>query len=151
MSSSKSSGVGGPRAGADALAEVAVVQQPEVAVVDHLVLLALAQRVDRELELMLGLVHRLVVEIGDAGVDAQHGLRDAELVLARRELVVDERARQGRLALVPGGQRDLRLTGLVLRQRRQHHVGLDVGAERLVLGDDLLEVGLLAASGWCTA
>ena len=131
------------RARADALLEVAVVQQPEVAVVDQLVLLALAQRLDRELELLLGLVHRLVVEIGDARVDAQHGLRDAELVLARRELVVDERARQRRLALVAGRQRDLGLTGLVLRHRRQHLEGVDVRAQRLVLVDDLLEVALL--------
>ena len=78
--------VRGRRAGAgvDALAEVGVVQQAEVAAVDQLVLLALAQRLDGQPQLLLGLVHRLVVEVGDAAVHAQHGLRDAELVLARR-------------------------------------------------------------------
>ena len=136
--------VRGRRAGAraDALLEVAVVQQAEVAVVDHLVLLALAQRLDRELELLLGLVHRLVVEIGDAGVDPQHRLRDAELVLARRQLVVDEGPRQRRLTVVAGCQRDLRLAGLVLRQLRQHLERLEVRGERLVLIDELLEVRL---------
>ena len=78
--------VGGGRAacGWDALLEVGVVQQAELAVVDQLVLLALAQRLDGQPELLLGLVHRLVVEVGDAGVDAQHGLGDAQLVLAGR-------------------------------------------------------------------
>ena len=57
------------------------VQQAELAVVDQLVLLALAQRLDREPQLLLGLVHRLVVEVGDAGVHPQHGLGDAQLVL----------------------------------------------------------------------
>ena len=113
-SSSRSSGVGGPRAGVDALLEVGVVQQPELAVVDQLVLLALAQRLDGQPELLLGLVHRLVVEVGDAGVDPQHGLRDAQLVLAGRQLVVDEGARQRGLALVAGGDLDLGLAVLVL-------------------------------------
>ena len=97
--------VRGGRAGAgvDALLEVGVVQQTELPVVDQLVLLALAQRLDGEPELLLGLVHRLVVEVGDPGVDPQDGLRDAEFVLARLQFVVDERARQRRLAGVAGG------------------------------------------------
>ena len=99
--------VRGRRAGAgvDPLLEVGVVQQAELAVVDQLVLLALAQRLDGQPQLLLDLVHRLVVEVGDAGVDAQHRLRDAELVLARRQLVVDERAGQRRLAVVAGRER----------------------------------------------
>ena len=132
-------GGGWAGAGADALGEVAVVEQAEVGVVDELVFLAFAQGVDGELELVLGLVHRVVVEVGDAGVDAQDGLRDAELVLAWVQLVVDERAGQGGFALVAGGERDLGLAGLVLGQCGQRLVGLDVRAERLVLGDDLLE------------
>ena len=84
--------VRGRRAAArgDALLEVGVVQQAELAVVDQLVLLALAQRLDGQPELLLDLVHRLVVEVGDPGVHPQHGLRDAQLVLARAQLVVDE-------------------------------------------------------------
>ena len=76
--------MGGPVRVVDPLLEVGVVQQPEVAVVDQLVLLALAQRLDGQPQLLLGLVHRLVVEVGDPGVHPQHGLRDAQLVLARR-------------------------------------------------------------------
>ena len=105
-------------AGVDALLEVGVVQQAELAVVDQLVLLALAQRLDGQPQLLLGLVHRLVVEVGDPGVDPQHGLGDAQLVLARRQLVVDEGARQHRLAGVAGGQLDLGLAVLVLRLLR---------------------------------
>ena len=97
--------VGGGRAGVglDALLVVGVVQQPELAVVDQLVLLALPQRLDGQPELLLGLVHRLVVRSATRRVDPQHGLRDAQLVLARRALVVDERARQHVLAAVAGG------------------------------------------------
>ena len=87
--------VGGRRTGAgvDALLEVGVVQQPEVAVVDQLVLLPFAQRLDGQPQLLLGLVHRVVVEVGHPGVHAQDRLRDAQLVLPRRRVVVDERAR----------------------------------------------------------
>ena len=108
--------VGGRRAGAgvDALLEVGVVQQAELAVVDQLVLLALAQRLDGQPELLLGLVHRLVVEIGDPGVDPQHGLRDAQLVLAGRQLVVDERARQRGSPACPAASVDLGLAVFVL-------------------------------------
>ena len=95
-SSSRSSGVGGPVRVWMRCLEVGVVQQPELAVVDQLVLLALAQRLDGEPQLLLDLVHRLVVEVGDAGVHPQDRLRDAQLVLAGRGLVVDEGARQRR-------------------------------------------------------
>ena len=60
-----SSGVGGPAWGWMPLLEVGVVEQAELPVVDQLVLLALAQRLDGEPELLLGLVHRPVVEVGD--------------------------------------------------------------------------------------
>ena len=99
-------GSGRPGAGGDALFEVGVVQQPELAVVDQLVLLALAQRLDGQPELLLGLVHRVVVEIGYPGVHPQHGLGHAQLVLAGLGLVVDEGARQLGLALVSGGHGD---------------------------------------------
>ena len=56
----------------------------------------------------------LVVEVGDAGVDAQHGLGDAQLVLAGVEVVVDERAGQVGLADVTRGQGDGGLAALVL-------------------------------------
>ena len=114
-SSSRSSGVGGPAAGMDALLEIRVVQQPEVAVVDHLVLLALLQRLDGQPQLLLGLVHRVAEEVGDAGVHVEHGLGHAQLVLAGRELVVDEGARQRLLSRVARGQLDGRLSHPVLR------------------------------------
>ena len=63
--------------------QVGVVQQPELAVVDQLVLLALAQRLDGQPQLLLDLVHRLVVEVGDPGVHPQHGLRDADSSYSR--------------------------------------------------------------------
>ena len=100
--------VGGGRAGprVDPLLQVGVVQQAELAVVDHLVLLAFPQRLDRQPELLLDLVHRVVVQIGDPGVHLQDGLRHAQLVLARGQLVVDEGTRQLRLPLVARGQLD---------------------------------------------
>ncbi len=82
----------------------ALCSRPNSAVVDQLVLLALAQRLDGQPQLLLDLVHRLVVEVGDPAVHPQHGLRHAQLVLARSGLVVDEGAGQGGLADVPGGQ-----------------------------------------------
>ena len=111
--------------------EVGVVQQAELPVVDQLVLLALAQRLDGQPELLLGLVHRLVVEVGDPAVDPQHGLRDAQLVLARAQLVVDERAGQHGLAAVAGGQLDLGLAVVVLRPLTAGLPGLAGAARRL--------------------
>ena len=90
----------------------ALCSRPKSRLLTSLVFLALAQRLDGQPELLLDLVHRLVVEVGDAGVDPQHGLRHAELVLPRRELVVDERAREQRLARVPRRRADL---GLAVR------------------------------------
>lgn len=92
--------VWGRRAGVrlEALLEVGVVEQAELLVVDQLVLLTLAQRLDGQPELLLGLVHRLVVEVGDPRVDPQNGLGDREFVLARIQFVVDERAGQLMLA-----------------------------------------------------
>jgi hypothetical protein len=84
----------GAGARVDALPQVGVVEQADLAVVDHLVLLPLAQRLDGQPELLLGLVHRLVVEVGDAGVHLQHGLRDASARTRGAQLVVDERAGQ---------------------------------------------------------
>ncbi|EAU68583.1 hypothetical protein STIAU_8786 [Stigmatella aurantiaca DW4/3-1] len=95
-----------PAAGVDALLEIGVVQEPELAVVDQLVLLALLQRLDGQPELLLGLIHRVVEQIGDAGVDLQHRLGHAQLILPRRRLVIDEGARQDGLALVTRGQLD---------------------------------------------
>ena len=105
-SSSRSSGVGGPLRVWMRCLRSALCSRPNSRLLIELVLLALAQRLDGQPELLLGLVHRLVVEVGDAGVDLQHGLRDAQLVLAGRELVVDEGARQHGLAVVAGGKLD---------------------------------------------
>lgn len=115
--------------GLDALLEVGVVQEPELAVVDQFVLLALAQRLDGEPQLFLGLVHRAVVEVGDPGVDPEDGLCDGELVLARVELVVDEGAGQFGLADVPGGHGDLGLAVLVLPLPGVGAEGVEVGPE----------------------
>src|SRR5690606_34978759 len=77
---------------------------------------------------LLDLVHRPVVEVGDPGVDAQEGLCDAQLVLAGRRLVVDERAGQDGFAVVPGRQLDRRLPVPVLRRAGRGTVLLQVGA-----------------------
>ena len=67
-------GGGGAGAGVDALFEVGVVQQPEVAVVDHFVFLAFPQGFDGEAELLFDLVHRLVgVNFDAVEVHGQHG------------------------------------------------------------------------------
>lgn len=77
-------------------------------------LLPLAQRLDGEPQLLLGLVHRLVVEVRHAGVDPQHGLGDAEFVLARTKFVVHEGAGQFGLSAVAGRHGDLGLATFVL-------------------------------------
>ncbi len=106
-------------------------EQAELAVVDHLVFLAFAQGLDGQSQLLLELVHRLVVEVGDAGVDPQHGLGDAQFVLARRELVVDEGAGQRGLAGVSGGHGDVGLAAAVRRAGGPGREVRDMGAQRL--------------------
>ena len=114
-------------AGLDPLTQVGVVQQPELAIVDHFVFLAFAEFFDGEAQLLLGLIHGVVVQIGNAGMNAQNGLRDAERILARRGLVIDEGSRQGRFALMAGcnfqgslavfGHRGLRASQVILHMR----------------------------------
>ncbi len=125
--------VRGRRAGAgvDALLEVRVVQQPEVPVVDQLGLLPFPQRLDGQPQLLLGLVHRLVVEIGDPGLDPQNRLRHAQLVLARRRVVVHERAGQRVLTGMAGGHLDRRLPVLVLRWPRPPADVVEMTPQRL--------------------
>ncbi len=65
-------------AGGEALAEVGVVQQAELLIIDQFVLLALAQLMHSQFELLFDLVHWLVVEIGNAGMHTQHRLHQAE-------------------------------------------------------------------------
>ena len=74
--------VGGRRArlGLDPLAVVDIMQQPEIRVVDQFVFLPFPQGFDRQTELLLDLVHRLVVQIGDPAVHMQHRLGHAQLV-----------------------------------------------------------------------
>ena len=125
--------------GLDPLVVLGVLQQAELGVVDELVLLALAQCLDGQPELVLGLVHRLVVEVGDPGVDLEDGLRDAQLVLARLELVVHEGTGQLVLALVAGGEVDRRLAVLVLRLLEAVQVLHDLQLQRLGAVVQLLE------------
>src|ERR1700734_1200092 len=62
--------VGGRRAGpgVQPLGEIGVAQQADVGVVDELIFLAFAQGLDGQAELVLDLVHRVVVQVGDPGV-----------------------------------------------------------------------------------
>jgi hypothetical protein len=66
-------------------------------------LLAFPQLRDGELELMLDLVHRLVEQVRDSRMHAQHGLRHLQLVLTRRAVIVHERGRQHLLSGMSGG------------------------------------------------
>src|SRR5205807_2204596 len=102
-------------------------------VVDEFVFLAFAQCVDGELELLLGLVVGLVVEVGDAGVDAENGLCQGEFVFAGGEFVVDEGAGDPWLAGVAGAEVDAGFAVLV------GVLGVAVG----VLGQCVGEFGML--------
>jgi len=120
-------GGGRPAASVDPLSQVGVVQQADVRVVDELVLLSLAQRLDREAELLVDLVHRLVEQVGDPGVHLEHGLGDVQFVLAGPGVVVGERPGQVGLALVPGSDLDGRLAPAVhWRNPGNRHLGQQV-------------------------
>ncbi len=71
----------------------------------------------------------------------QDRLRDAQLVLARGEFVVDEGARQLVLALVAGGEFDRGLAALVLGLPGAGEVGEDLVAQRGGAVDQRLEGG----------
>ncbi|MCY1518706.1 hypothetical protein D9M68_534300 [compost metagenome] len=88
--------VGRGRAGQreDALLFAHLRQQAVVGVVDELALLVLLDRLDREAQLLLDLVVRAAVQVGDAGVHVEHGAHGIQVVLARVLFVVDEGARQ---------------------------------------------------------
>ena len=58
----------------------------------QLVLLTLPQRLHRQPQLLLNLIHRLVVQIRNPRMHPQHRLRHRQLVLPRRQLIVHERA-----------------------------------------------------------
>ena len=64
--------------------------EPELGVVDELPLLAFLDALDGEPHLLFELVVGSVVEVGDAGVDADDGLDGGEGVFAGRGGVVDE-------------------------------------------------------------
>ncbi|CAM5320718.1 hypothetical protein SALBM311S_11791 [Streptomyces alboniger] len=102
-------------------------------------LLAFLQRLDGEPDLLLGLVHGLVVEVGHAGVDAQHRLGDAQFVLAGPGLVVDEGVRDVRLAVVAGREVDRLLAELVGALRGDRALFLEVFAEGFGALRDLLD------------
>ncbi|GDY76998.1 hypothetical protein SAV31267_064830 [Streptomyces avermitilis] len=122
------------------LVVLAVVEQPELPVVDEFVLLALLQRLDGEPELLLGLVHGLVVEVGHARVQAQHGLGDAQFVLARRGLVVHEGSGDVRLSGVACRKVDLLLAVLVGALLGDRAGLLEVVAQGLGALGDLVDV-----------
>ncbi len=82
-SSSMSSGVGGPVLVCSRWERSALCSRPMSGLLMSSCFLALAQGLDGQAELVLDLVHRVVVQVGDPGVDLQHGLRDAQLVFPR--------------------------------------------------------------------
>ena len=72
-------------------------------------LLPLLHALDGETELLAQLVVIVVVEVSDPAVQADDGLHHAELILARRVLIIDERALQllGNPDIAAGGKRSL--------------------------------------------
>ncbi|AEH09800.1 hypothetical protein FsymDg_2421 [Candidatus Protofrankia datiscae] len=68
--------------------------------------LAFVEGFDGEAELLFELVVGFVVEVGDAAVDAQDGLGDAEFVFAGGEFIVDEGAGEVGFAVVASGEVD---------------------------------------------
>lgn len=96
-------------AAVDASAQVGVVEEPEVTVVDHPVLLSRTQGFEGEQELLFDLVHGFVVEVGHPCVYPQHGLGHTRFVVAGRALVVRERALERGFTGVTRGQADVGL------------------------------------------
>ena len=123
----------------DALFQVGVVEQPELAIVYHFVLLALPQRFNGQPQLLLGLVHRVVVEVGNPGMHLQDGLHHAEVVLPGEQFVVHERPRQPRFAVMAGRQLDVGFTLAVVRLLGRGQHLFDVGSEGVGAAHDLLE------------
>ncbi len=130
-------------AGVEALLQVGVVQEAELAVVDELVLLPLAQGLDGQAELLLELVHRIVEEVRDARVEPEDrsARRSARTRAARSR---NRRTSSGSASspLWPAVRRDGRLAVLVLRLLQPLLERLDVRAERRGSGDQLLEDAL---------
>ena len=80
-----------------------------VGVIEKFALLPLLNVLDHEPQLLPNLVVRLAEEIRYAGMNIQQRIDRAELVLLRILLILDIRARQGRLLDLPAGNFD-RLT-----------------------------------------
>ncbi|MBE1493374.1 hypothetical protein H4696_000474 [Amycolatopsis lexingtonensis] len=91
--------------------------------------------------MLFDLVHRLVVEVRDAGVHAQDGLGDGEFVFAGLGVVVDEGAGQVGFAVVAGGEGDFGFAVVVAGRRPPCPVGLQVGLQGFGAGEDVVEGG----------
>ena len=78
----------------DALAVRHLRQQAVVGIVDQLAFLVFLDGFDRQAQLFLDLVVRAAVQVGDAGMDVEHGGDRVEVQLARIFLVVDVGAGQ---------------------------------------------------------
>ena len=89
-------------------------KQPELGIVDDLGFLALLHSLDGQSQLLAQLLVHVVVEIGDASMQADDRLHHVQGVLARRFLVVDEGPLQLGLAVTVGGNLDPGLTVLVV-------------------------------------
>ena len=98
-----------PTAGGEALGFGDIVQQPEFGVMQQFALLAFADRLDDQPQLLFGLIHRVVVEVRDPHRDLQDGLGRAEFVFTRGRIVIGEGPRQGLALGGTGGQFDQRL------------------------------------------
>ena len=66
-----------PTAAATPLLSVSDASKAAHTAADQFMLLALPQHLDRQPQLLFDLVHRLVIQIGDPGMDAQDGLGHA--------------------------------------------------------------------------
>ena len=96
-----------PAEGRDPLRGSTVGDQPVIRAVDQLAFLMLLDGLDGEPELLLDLVVRAGVQVGDPGVHVQDGGHRVQDVLARVLLVVDERRRQRGFVVVTADDVDL--------------------------------------------
>ena len=85
-------------------------QEAKFRVVEELGFLPLLHAFDGEAELLAQLIVIVVIKICDPAVQADHGLHHAQLILARRFLVIHERALQLGFAIVVRSDVDPRLS-----------------------------------------
>ena len=104
-----------------------------------LVLLTLAYRFDGQSQLLLELVDRFVVKVGDPGMHPKNGLRDIQLVFAWHEFIVDESACERHLSTMTGHDLHVGLAMSVLRFPAGRLIEVQLPTQCLGLFEQLLK------------